>query len=78
MIRERGIQDRILQQYLISKELKEEQSIIDVSMSTVAPNMVVLAAGYVMGIILLVIECCVHGNILKYWPSGTVRRPWLN
>ena len=75
MIRERGVQDRIFQQYVISKEPTEQQPTIDVSMVTVAPILVVLAAGYVIGIFVLVIERCVHGNILKYWQSGTVRRP---
>ena len=78
MIRERGIQVRIDRQYLVSNEHTEQPSIIDVSMVTVAPIFVVLAAGYVTGIFVLVIERCVHGNLLKYWPRGTVRRPWLN
>jgi hypothetical protein len=34
-------------------------------MVTVAPILVVLAAGYVTGIFLLLIERCVRGNILK-------------
>ena len=78
MIRERGILDRINQQYVISKGQTEQPSIIDVSTVTVAPIFVVLAAGYVIGILVLMIECCAHGNILKHWPSGTIRRPWLN
>ena len=56
MIRERGIQGRILQQNVISKELTEQPSIIDVSMVTVAPILVVLVAGYVIGIFVLLIE----------------------
>jgi hypothetical protein len=41
---------------------------------TVAPILVVLAAGYVTAIFVLLIERCVHGNILKCWPCGIVRR----
>jgi len=55
-------------------EHKEQPSAIDVSMETVAPILVVLAAGYVIGIFVLVIERCVHGNMLKCWPRGSVRR----
>ena len=78
MIRERGIQGRILQQHVISKEPTKQQSTIDVSMVTVAPILDVLAVGYLIGIFVLLIELCAHGNILKYWPRGTVRKPWLN
>ena len=78
MIRERGILDRINQQYVISKGQTEQPSIIDVSIVTVAPILVVLAAGYVIGIFVLLIERCSHGNILKYWPRGIGGRPWLN
>jgi hypothetical protein len=42
-------------------------------MVKVAPILVVLAAGYVIGIFVLLIERCVHGNILNYWPRGSVR-----
>jgi len=40
----------------------------------VTPILVVLAAGYVFGIFVLLIERCAHGNILKCWPRGSVRR----
>jgi len=73
-IRERGIPDRIRQQHIYLREPKEQPSTIDVSMVTVAPIMAVLAAGYVIGIFVLLIEECVHGNILKCWPRGSVRR----
>jgi hypothetical protein len=52
----------------------EQPSIIDVSMVTVAPILVVLAAGLVTGIFVLVIERCVHSNILNYWSRGSFRR----
>jgi hypothetical protein len=73
-MRERGIQARIHQQSLLSDQPKEQLSKIDVSMVTVAPILVVLAAGYVIGIFVLLIERCAHGNILKCWPCGSVRR----
>ena len=73
-IRERGIQDRIFKQSAVSKEPEERPSTVDVSMVTVAPIMAVLAAGYVIGIFVLLIERFVHGNILKCWPRGSVRR----
>ena len=47
-------------------------------MVTVAPILVVLAAGYVIGFLVLVIERCVHGNLLKSRPCGRVRRRWQN
>jgi hypothetical protein len=73
-IRERGIQDRIFKPSFASKKPEEQPSTIDVSMVTVAPILVLLAAGYVIGIFVLLIERCVHGNILKCCSSGTVRR----
>jgi hypothetical protein len=72
-LRERGIQSRILQQHLLPKEHKEQPFTIEVSVVTVTQILVVLAAGYVIGIFVLLIERCVHGNILKCWPRGSVR-----
>jgi len=43
-------------------------------MVTVATIMVVLAAGYLIGIFVLLIKRCFHGNKLKCWPRGSVRR----
>jgi len=73
-LRERGIQDRILKQLTVSKEPEKQPSTIDVSMVTVKPIFVALAAGYVIGIFVLLIERCVHGNILKWGPRGILRR----
>ena len=70
--RERGIQARISQQNVPSKESEKQPSTIDVSLLTVAPILVVLAAGCVIGIFVLLIERCAHGNILKKWPRGSV------
>jgi len=73
-IRERGIQDRISKQLAVLKEPRKQPSILDVSMVTVAPIMAVLAAGYIIGIFVLLVERCVHGNILKFWSRRSVRR----
>jgi len=62
------------QEYVLSDEPEEQPSTIDVSMLTVAPILVVLAAGYVIGIFVLLIEQCVHGNILKCWSCAFARR----
>jgi hypothetical protein len=71
-IQETGIQARIRQQYMLSKEPEEPPSTIDVSMLTVASIFVVLAAGYVVAIFVLLIELCVQGNTLKCWSHGSV------
>jgi hypothetical protein len=73
-LRERGIHFRIVRQCVPSKETSEEQSTIDVSMMTVAPILVVLAAGYIIGIVEMLIERYVHGNMFKYWPREGVRK----
>jgi hypothetical protein len=41
-------------------------------MVTVAPILVVVVAGYLIGIFVLLIERCVHGIILKRWQRGSV------
>jgi hypothetical protein len=73
-MRERGIQDRICRQFAVLKEPEEQPYTIDVSLVTIAPILVVLSAGYVIGVFVLLIERCFHGNILKCWPRGSVRR----
>jgi len=75
---EGGIWARLCQELVnsqvTSQEPEEEPTIIDVNMETVAPILVVISAGYILGIFVLLIERCVHGNILKCWPRGSVRR----
>ena len=73
-MRESGTLDKILQDFAVSREPKNQPSTIDVSMVTVAPILVVLAAGYVIGIFVWFIEGCAHGIKLKYWRRGRVRR----
>jgi hypothetical protein len=60
------------QEYVLSDEPEEQPSNIDVSMLTVTPILVLLVAGYVIGIFVLLIERCFHGNILKCWPRGSI------
>ena len=62
------------QDYLNAQEPKEEPTIIDVSVVTVAPILVVLAAGYIIGIFVLLIERSVLGKIFQFWSRGSVRR----
>jgi len=73
-MRERGILYRIRKHHAVSKEPKEQPSTIYISIVTAAPNMSALAAGYIKRIFVLLIERCVHGNILKCWTRGSVRR----
>jgi hypothetical protein len=73
-IRERGIQDKIFKPLFASKKPVKQPSTIDVSMVTVAPILVVLAAGCAIGIFVLLIERFFHGNILHCWSRGSVRR----
>jgi hypothetical protein len=75
-IRERGIQSKLYQELLSPYEPEEDTSAIDVSLVTVAPILVVLAAGYVTGIFVLLIERCVHGNVLNHRSRVRVRRRW--
>jgi hypothetical protein len=59
---------------MTSHEPEEEPSIIDVSTVTVAPILVVLVAGYVIGILVLVIERYVQRDTLNNWARQSVRR----
>jgi len=68
-IRERGIQDWISKHFAVLKEPEKQPSIIDVSMVTAAPIMAVLAARYIIGIFVLLIERWVHET---YWNSDHV------
>jgi hypothetical protein len=73
-VRERGIWAKIQTVY---KPLQEtEESTIDVSIVTIAPILLVLAAGYIMGIVVLVMERCVHANLFTYCTrESSTRRP---
>ena len=67
-LRESGVQFRIRQHFLPSKQPDTEPSAIVVSLVTVAPILVLLVAGNVIGLLILVIEQFVHGDLFKIWP----------
>jgi hypothetical protein len=46
---------------------------IEVSLSTVTPVLMLVAAGNVVGLIILVIERCVHGDKFKTWSPRDLR-----
>ena len=73
-LREMGVQFRIRQQYITSTQSDTEPSSIDVSSVTVAPILVLLAAGNVIGLLVLLIEQCLHGDFRTRRP-GNFRRP---
>jgi hypothetical protein len=64
-LRESGVQFRIRQHYLPSTQPDTQPSSIDVSLVTVAPILVLLAAGNIIGVLLLVIEKIFLGNMFK-------------
>jgi hypothetical protein len=69
----RWFQARINQQTLILDEPNEQPSTVDVSMVTVAPILVVLAAGYVTGV-LYYWSSDVSMETVKCWSRGSVRK----
>jgi len=71
-LRESGVKFRIRKHYLSSKEPDMQSDSIEVSLSTVAPVLVLVAAGNVIGLIILVIERCVHGDKLKTWAPRNI------
>jgi hypothetical protein len=71
---EKGILFIMHKHYAVSKEPEKQTSTIDVSKVTVAPVLVLLRAGYIIGIFVLLNERCVHGNISKCRTHGSVRR----
>jgi hypothetical protein len=66
--------NRIIKSYFASNKTEEQPSTIDVSLVKIAPILIVLAAGYVIGIFVLLIEQFAHGNIFHYCPRGNFRR----
>jgi hypothetical protein len=55
-LRESGILTRLHQHFLPSKQPDTQPSSIVVSLDKVAPLLVLLAAGYVIGVLIIVIE----------------------
>lgn len=72
-LRETGIQARIRQQYITSTQQDTQPSSIVVSLVTIAPILVLLAAGNIIGIVILMIERCVHADIFKTCPLMNIR-----
>jgi len=58
-LRESGVKARIRQQYITSPQPDTQPSSIVVRLLTVAPILVLLAAGNLIGLLVLVIERCV-------------------
>jgi len=72
-LREGGAQFRIRQQFLPSTQPDKEPSSIDVTLLTVAPILVLLAAGITIGILTLMIEQFIHVYIFRTWPAEIIR-----
>ena len=72
-LRDSGVQFRIRQHYLPSTQPDTEPSSIVVSLVTVAPILVLLAAGNVIGLIFLMMEKFVHAYILRTWSVRIIR-----
>ena len=70
---ESGVQFRIHQHFLSSKQSHTETSSIGVSLVTVAPILVLLVAGNVVRLFLLMMEQFVHGDLFKNWPPRNIR-----
>jgi hypothetical protein len=74
-LRDTGIKFRIRQQFLHSTQPYGEQSSIDVSLVTVAPILLLLAAGNVLGLLILMIEKFVHVYVFRTWSAIIIRCP---
>ena len=66
-LRESGVKARIRQQYINSPQPDPHPSSVVVSLVTVAPILVLLTAGNLIGLLILVIEKCVRTDILRSW-----------
>jgi len=74
-LRESGVLFRLRQHYLPSPQPDAEPSSIVVSLVTVAPILVLILGGNLLGLLILVIERCLHWEIFKTWPTRYIRRP---
>jgi hypothetical protein len=77
-VRESGLQERIRQHYITSKQPDADRSTTTVGLLAIAPILVVFAAGNVIAAFVLMIERCIRGNAFKLWPDGNIRRPYNN
>jgi hypothetical protein len=71
-LRESGVQFRIRQQYMTSTQPDPQPSVISVSLLTVAPILVLLVAGNIIGFLILVIEQFAHRYIFRTWPARII------
>jgi hypothetical protein len=72
-LRESGIQFRIRQNYLPSTQPDTQPSSINVSLVTVAPILVLLMTGNIIGLLILMIEQFVHIYIFRTWSARFIR-----
>jgi len=72
-LRESGVQFRIRQLYIYSTQPNTEPSNIVVSLETIMPILVLLAAGNILGLLVLLSERFLHGNIVRTWRPGNIR-----
>jgi hypothetical protein len=72
-LREGGVQFRIRQQYEALKTPDTQPSSIVVNLETIAPILALLAAGNVIGLLILETERRVSGYLHKTWPHGNNR-----
>jgi len=72
-LRESGVQFRIRQQSAISPQPDIQPSSIVVRVETIAPILVLLAAGNVIGLIILMTEQFVHAHKFQTWPTIHIR-----
>jgi hypothetical protein len=74
-LRESGVQFRIRQHFLPSTQPDTEPSSINSSLVTVAPIFLLLAAGNVLGLLILMIEQIFHICIFRNRSAGINRCP---
>ena len=72
-LRESGVQFRIRQHFLPSKKPDAESSSIVVSLVTAAPILVLLAAGNIIGLLMLITEQFVHLYAFRTFSARIIR-----
>jgi hypothetical protein len=77
-VRESGLQERIRQHYITSNQPVADRSTATVDLLAISPILVMFVAGSVMSAFVLMLERCLRGNALKFWPDGNIPRPYNN
>ena len=72
-LRESGVKFRIRYHFIPSTQPDTQPSSVDVSLVTVAPILVLLAAGNILGLLILMIEQFFHVCIFRNWSAGIIR-----